>query len=126
MATRIPVHIVTGAPGSGKSALIARLCRDRGDWLGLVNTLPSRADPNLRALSAGCPCCAAKVVLQISLARGLRQTRATRAFVELPDSEHVATLEKLLGGPPLSLSVVRARSIVQPGDARLQATDLEG
>jgi hypothetical protein len=122
---RIPVHIVTGAPGSGKSALISRLCSERADWLGFVNTLP-RAGGGLKQLSAGCPCCTGKVVLQVSLARGLRATRARRAFVELGDPEHALTLEKLLGELPLSLSVISARRIALPGEAGLMPVDLGG
>lgn len=121
---RIPVHIVTGAPGSGKSALISRLCSERGDWLGLVNTLP-QAGRSLKQLSAGCPCCTGKVVLQVSLARGLRETRARRAFVELGDPEHALTLEKLLGELPFSLSVISARRITLPAEAGLKAVELE-
>ena len=121
---RIPVHIVTGAPGSGKTALISRLCRERQDWFGLANALPGNAGAGLRLLSSGCPCCTGRVVLQISLARGLRETRATRAFVEIPGHGHAETLGKLLGEQPFSLSVYCSRSIVLPGDAGLQVTDL--
>ena len=123
---RIPVHIVRGASGSGKSALIARLCGDRSDWLGLVNTLSVGALPNLRLLSSGCPCCTGKVVLQITLARALRQTRAVRAFVELSDPEHAETLAGLLGEPPLSLSLLSSRPIVLSRDAELHPAELEG
>jgi G3E family GTPase len=121
---RIAVHIVTGAPGSGKSALIARLCSERGDWLGLVNTLP-QVGRGLRQLSAGCPCCTGKVVLQVSLARGLRETGARRALVELADPEHAATLEKLLTELPLSLAVIGARRILMPAETGLKAAELD-
>ena len=123
---RIPVHIVTGAPGSGKTALVARLCSERPDWLGLVNALPDAAADNLKPLPAGCPCCTGRVVLQVSLARALRATRATRALVELPDPAHARTLEKLLAELPFSLSVTSARQVVLPCDAGLRPADLEG
>jgi hypothetical protein len=122
----IPVHIVTGAPGSGKSALVSRLCSERVDWLGLVNTLPVAGGAGLRRLSAGCPCCTGKVVLQVSLARGLRESRARRAFVEVGDPEHALSLEKLLGELPLSLSVTCARRITLPAEAGLRAVEFEG
>ena len=123
---RIPVHIVSGAPGSGKSALVARLCAQRRDWLGLVNSLPQPAGDNVMALSAGCPCCTGQVVLQVTLARALRATRATRALVELPDPAHAQALEKLLGELPFSLSVTGARRVVLPRDLGLAPAELEG
>ena len=124
MVDRIPVHIVTGAPQSGKTGMIAGLCAARGDWLGLVNSLPAGAGGNLRLLSAGCPCCTGKVVLQVSLARALRESRAVRAFVELPNPEHAGPLQEILGQLPLSLSVVSARTLTQPVDARIRPSDL--
>jgi len=105
---RIPVHVVSGAPGSGKTALIARLCSQRAGWLGLVNAVPAGAGSNLKSLAPGCPCCTGKVVLQVSLARALRETRAMRALVELP----------------FSLSVAPARPILLPVDAGFVAADL--
>jgi len=123
--TRIPVHIVTGAPGSGKSALIARLCAERDDWLGLVNLPSSTAGPNLRLLSAGCPCCTGKVVLQVTLARALRATGARRGFVELGDAGHVDGLQRALCESPLALTLVVSRAISLPRDARLAPSDFE-
>lgn len=125
MGGRIPVHVVTGARGSGKTALIARLCAGRSDWLGLVDSLPEDPPAGLRAFSAGCPCCTGKVVLQVSLGRGLRESRATRAFVELHDPAHRASLERLLAELPLNLSVVPGRPVELPADAALQAASLE-
>ena len=122
---RIPVHIVAGAPGSGKTALILRLLRGRADWLGLVNSAPADAPGNLRLLSAGCPCCSGRVALQVGLARGLRASGATRALVELPDSAHALLLTRLLGELPLSLSVVAARALALPRDGGLCCADLE-
>lgn len=121
---RIPVHVVSGAPGSGKTALIARLCSQRAGWLGLVNAVPAGAASNLKPLAPGCPCCTGKVVLQVSLARALRETRATRALVELADPAHARALEKLLGELPFSLSVAPARPILLPVDAGFVAADL--
>ena len=122
---KIPVHVVTGPPRSGKSALIERLVRARSDWLGLAGAVPAGAAANLKLLSGGCPCCTGRVVLQVSLARWLRETGATRAFVEMPDSQHAAMLGKLFGEPPLGRSIAEARPIVLPGEALLAASDLE-
>jgi len=124
--TRIPVHIVTGAPATGKTALIARLCAERVDWLGLVNLVFSPgAGPNLKLLAAGCPCCTGKVVLQVTLARALRVTGAGRAFVELSDAAHLESLERALSESPLDLSLMISRSISLPRDAGLQIAEFE-
>ena len=119
------MHVVSGAPGSGKTALIARLCSQRAGWLGLVNAVPAGAGSNLKPLAPGCPCCTGKVVLQVSLARALRETRATRALVELADPAHARALEKLLGELPFSLSVAPARPILLPDDTGLVAAYLQ-
>lgn len=122
---RIPVHLVAGPPGSGKSALIARLCAERTDWLGLVNAADRCSSPNLRTFTAGCPCCTGKIVLQVGLARALRETGAVRAFVELSDASHSASVEKMLGELPLGTSVFPTRTIWLPSDVRLGAGDLQ-
>jgi hypothetical protein len=118
------VHIVTGPRDSAKSAFIARLCTQRPDWLGLVDTLPGNPASNLRPLGGACPCCIGKVVLQVTLARALRQTGALRAFVELADSAHAAGLEAVLAELPLALSVRASRPIVLPRDHDLEAGQL--
>jgi hypothetical protein len=123
---RIPVHIVTGLPRTGKTALIARFCEERPDWLGLVNALPADVSPNLRLFAAGCPCCTGRVVLEITLARALRETRAVRVFVELPDPAHGAGLGQVLAGAPLNRSVSGGRALVLPRDLSLQAAGVEG
>lgn len=122
---RIPVHIVSGAPGSGKSALIAGLVGQRSDWLGLVNVLSARSGQNLQLLAAGCPCCTGRVMLQVTLVRALRSTGATRAFVEIGDAKHGANLERMLGELLLGRSVHAARNLELPRDAKLSASELQ-
>ena len=120
------MHVVTGAPGAGKSAFIAQLCAQRQDWLGLVNAIASAfREPNLMSLTAGCPCCTGRVVLQVTLARALRATQAGRAFVELSDPAHLEGLQRALSEAPLGLSVVRARSFILPLHAGVSAADIE-
>ncbi len=121
---RIPVHIVTGPPGPEAGAFIARRCAERTDWLGLVaraRHLPET--PNLKSLASGCPCCTGKIVLQVTLARALRETRAVRAFVELGESTHQAGLTRALEEPPLGLSVASARPVRLPEEAGLRGAD---
>lgn len=118
------MHIVTGAPGSGKSALITRLTRDRPDWLGLVNAVSGAAANNLRSLIAGCPCCTGRVVLQVSLVRALRESGARRAFVELANPAHAANFAKLLQESPFSLSVRVAPALILPGDQAIDAAGI--
>jgi len=123
MALRIPVHVVTGAPESG--AFIERMCAVKADWAGLVQRTPSLPAANVRAVQSGCPCCTGRVVMQILLARLLRETGAKRAFVELPDAGHAITFARVLAEPPLGQAVAAARQISLPGDDRLTPEDLE-
>ena len=123
--TRIPVHIVTGAPGTGKSALITRLCGERKDWLGLVNSARLAGESNLRPLAPSCPCCTGKVVLQVTLARALRATGACRVFVELGDAGHLAGLQRALTESPLGLSLAVSRVIGLPQDAGLEVAEID-
>lgn len=118
------MHIVTGAPGTGKTAFIARLCTERNDWLGLVNALSSTM--NLKPLAAGCPCCTGKAVFQITLARALRATRAGRVFVEVSDPGHVGTLERALSEAPLGAALLISLSITLPEQGSLSAAEIEG
>jgi len=120
------VHVVTGAAGTGKTAFIARMCAEREDWLGLVNQpLSAASGSNVKTLTAGCPCCTGKVVLQITVVRALRRFRAGRAFVELGDAGHLQGLERALGESPLGLSLVISRSICLPRDAGLPVAEFE-
>ena len=123
MSPRIPVHVVVGALGAGE--FIERMCAEKADWAGLVLRPPAVPRPNVRALSAGCPCCTGRVVLQVTLARLLRETGATRVFVHLPDASHAASLGRVLSEPPLGQSVMAGRIITLPDDARLAAGTLE-
>jgi G3E family GTPase len=123
---RIPVHIVTGAAGTGKTAFIARMCAERGNWLGLVNQpVSAAAGANLKTLAAGCPCCTGRVILQVTLARALRASRAGRAFVELGDAAHLQGLERALSESPLALSLDLSRPICLPRDAGLPVAEFE-
>jgi len=82
----IPVSIVTGFLGSGKTTLIGRVLRDPAfartavivnefGEIGLDHTLIASADETLMALTTGCLCCA----IQGDLVRTLLDLRATQA-----------------------------------------------
>lgn len=122
---RIALHVVTGEPRSGKSALIARLIGARASWLGLVNRLPGGSHPSLRALPSGCPCCTARVEARVFLARTLRELRPQRVLIELGDERHRAALERALTEWPLGQYLEPGRPIRLPDDTRLSTEALE-
>jgi hypothetical protein len=106
----VPVHAVVGAPGSGKSALIARHAAEHPDWLGFVNVCLQDL-PNLVVAPAGCPCCTARVAMRVALTRLLRERRPARVYVEMPDAAHAAQLARVLTEWPLSQYVAPAPAI---------------
>ena len=108
---RVPVHVVTGAPGSGKSALVARLIKERSAWAALS--------------PRACPCCVGRVELQVTLARLLRERRPERILVELADGDHLQALQRVLVEWPLGQYVSTARSLVLPGDGCADPAQLE-
>jgi G3E family GTPase len=82
----IPVSVVTGFLGSGKTTLISRLLRDPAmagtavivnefGEIGLDHDLIASSDETLLALTTGCLCCA----VQTDLARTLLDLQARRA-----------------------------------------------
>ena len=108
---RVPVHVVAGAPGSGQSALVARLTKERSEWAALS--------------PRACPCCVGRVELQVSLARLLRERRPERILVELADGEHLKALVRVLAEWPLGQYVEPVRSLLLPADANLRPEELE-
>jgi hypothetical protein len=108
---RIPVHVVTGAPGSGMNAMVARLLAEREAWAALA--------------PRACPCCVGRVELQVTLARLLRDRRADRILVVLVDREHLKMLERVLAEWPLGQYVAAARSLVLPADEHVSPAELE-
>jgi hypothetical protein len=106
----VPIHAVVGAPGSGKSALIARHAAEDPDLLGFVNVRVQEL-PNLVVAPAGCPCCTARVAMRVALTRLLRERRPVRVYVELPDAAHAEQLARVLGEWPLSRYVAPAPAI---------------
>lgn len=124
--SRVPLHVVLGAPRSGKSALIERLLGDRPGWLGMVNAERGAAQPaGLRRLPAGCPCCTGRIALQVELTRALRETRPSRVLIELPDAPHAEPLRRALAAWPLVQHLSLGRTVELPRDAALAPERLE-
>lgn len=61
----------------------------------------------------GCPCCTARVQMQVALARLIREQAPRGVVIELPDASHLPALRRALAEWPLSQSVELAG--VPPG-----------
>lgn len=122
----IAAHVVCGPPGSGKSGLIGRLVAGHAGWLGFVNAQnPRYSHPMLQLAPAGCPCCSARVAMQVALVRALRATRPRRVLIEVPSAEHLAALEAALRAEPLGRYLSLGRPLRLPGDAAITGEALE-
>ena len=53
----------------------------------------------------GCPCCTARVEMQVALVRLIRERTPRGIVIELPDASHLPALQRALGEWPLSQSV---------------------
>jgi G3E family GTPase len=94
----IPLHLITGHLGAGKTTLIKNFLSQKpaqaGDWLVLVNEFSAlgvdgkilaeslQAKDQLVEVAGGCICCTAKLQVQQSVLTALRQRRFRRIFVE--------------------------------------------
>ncbi|WP_136246771.1 CobW family GTP-binding protein [Halomonas borealis] len=105
----IPVHVITGFLGSGKSSLIRRLLDDKppGErWAVVINEFgrvgidqalfESRDDVVVKGLPGGCLCCQLAFVLQASLVNLLHRHRPDRLLIEPSGLGHPAGLLDLL------------------------------
>ncbi len=116
---------MAGAPRSGKSALVARLVAERPGWLGIVNVLPAAGPRGLRLAPAGCPCCTARLALELVLVRALRELRPTRVLVELGNAGHQVLLRRTLCAGPLAPYLEPGRDLMLPAASALRAEALE-
>ncbi len=124
--SRVPLHVVSGAARSGKSALIERLVGARPGWFGLIGREPLHGTSGaLRRLPLGCPCCTARIALQVALIGALRDARPERVLLELQDAAHAASLARALEGWPLGQYLWMARRLELPRDATLAPDSLE-
>lgn len=107
----IPVHLVTGFLGSGKSTLIRGLINQKPadeTWAILINEFgqvgidqamfEAREDLVVKGLPGGCLCCQLAFVLQATLVNLLHRHRPDRLIVEPSGLGHPAGLLDVLRG----------------------------
>ena len=107
----IPVHLVTGFLGSGKSTLIRRLIAQKPAderWAVVINEFgqvgidqamfAERDDLVVKGLPGGCLCCQLAFVLQASLVNLLHRYRPDRLIIEPSGLGHPAGLLDVLRG----------------------------
>ncbi|APE32140.1 GTP-binding protein [Halomonas aestuarii] len=125
----IPVHVVTGFLGSGKSSLIRRLIEQKPAderWAVVINEFgrvgidqamfDARDDLMVKGLPGGCLCCQLAVVLQASLVTLLHRHRPDRLFIEPSGLGHPAGLIEVLRGEGLAeaLAVQEVIALLDP------------
>lgn len=59
----------------------------------------------MRLSTRGCPCCTARVEMQVALARLVREQRPRGVVIELADASHLPALRRALAEWPLCESV---------------------
>ncbi len=107
----VPVHLITGFLGSGKSTLIHRLIDQKpaGErWAVLVNEFgqvgidqamfEARDDLVVKGLPGGCLCCQLAFVMQATLVNLLHRHRPDRLIIEPSGLGHPAGLLEVLSG----------------------------
>lgn len=126
----IPVHLITGFLGSGKSTLIHHLIAQKppGErWAVLINEFgqvgidqamfESRDDLVVKGLPGGCLCCQLAFVLQATLVNLLHRHRPDRVIIEPSGLGHPAGLLEVLRGEAFA-EVLDVRSVVALLDPR--------
>ena len=138
---RIPVLLIIGATGAGKTTLVSRLLAQRPHderRAVLVNDFGTTTlnDPALateRGVTvrevAGCICCTAHVALRTALIALLREARPQRLLIEASAAARPAALLRVLSEPGLAGSIDLRRTIcvVEPrqlADARYASNDV--
>ncbi|MCO7231133.1 MULTISPECIES: GTP-binding protein [unclassified Cobetia] len=105
----IPVHLITGFLGTGKSSFIQALVATKPEdehWAILVNEFgqvgidqalfAGREDVSVKGLPGGCLCCQLAFVLQAGLVSLIHQTRPDRLIIEPSGLGHPAGLIDVL------------------------------
>ncbi|MDW7745213.1 CobW family GTP-binding protein [Halomonas sp.] len=126
----VPVHLVTGFLGSGKSTLIRRLIEQKPNgerWAVVINEFgrvgidqamfAERDDLVVKGLPGGCLCCQLAFVLQASLVNLLHRHRPDRLIIEPSGLGHPAGLLDVLRGEGFA-GVLDVRDIIALLDPR--------
>ncbi len=126
----VPVHIITGFLGSGKTTLIHSLIEQKPvdeTWAILVNEFgqigidqamfDARDDVVIKGLPGGCLCCQLAFVLQAALVNLLARSQPDRVIIEPSGLGHPAGLLDLLRGDAFS-EALDVRDIIATLDPR--------
>ncbi|HSP30797.1 MAG TPA: GTP-binding protein [Halomonas sp.] len=127
---KVPVHIVTGFLGSGKTTLIHSLIEQKPvdeKWAILVNEFgqigidqamfDARDDVIVKGLPGGCLCCQLSFVLQAALVNLLARSKPDRVIIEPSGLGHPAGLLDLLRGEAFH-EAVEVRDVIATLDPR--------
>ncbi|WP_075881010.1 CobW family GTP-binding protein [Vreelandella massiliensis] len=130
MAKRVPVHIITGFLGSGKSTLIHSLIAQKPvdeTWAILVNEFgqigidqamfEQRDDVAVKGLPGGCLCCQLAFVLQAGLVNLIARAKPDRVIIEPSGLGHPAGLIDLLRSEAFA-DALEVRDIIATLDPR--------
>jgi G3E family GTPase len=132
--TAVPVNVVTGFLGAGKTTAIRHLLEERREgerWAVLVNEFGKIGIDQavlggegiaVKELPGGCLCCANQLPLQVALSQLLSRTRPTRVLIEPTGLGHPARLLEALREPHwrealdvrATLTLVDARDLADP------------
>lgn len=129
-AAKVPVHIITGFLGSGKTTIIHSLIEQKPvdeTWAILVNEFgqigidqamfEQRDDVVVKGLPGGCLCCQLAFVLQAALVNLLARSKPDRVIIEPSGLGHPAGLLDLLRGEAFH-DVVAVHDIIATLDPR--------
>ncbi len=130
MKQKVPVNVITGFLGVGKTTAIRRLLADKPPqayWAVLVNefgevgidgaAISAASDElNVVEVPGGCICCTTSPMLRVSLTRLLRDRRPDRLIIEPSGLGHPAGIIDVLRDPFLTAALeVRATvTLVDP------------
>ncbi|WP_373183634.1 CobW family GTP-binding protein [Halomonas campaniensis] len=125
----IPVHLITGFLGSGKSTLIHRLIEQKPEgerWAVVINEFgqvgidqamfAEREDLVVKGLPGGCLCCQLAFVMQATLVNLLHRHRPDRLIIEPSGLGHPAGLLEVLRGEAFAgvLSLQEVVAVLDP------------
>jgi G3E family GTPase len=134
MSDRLPIFVVTGFLGSGKTTLVQRFLRDPGGQgtgvvvnefgeTGLDHRLMVHAAENVELIGNGCMCCARRedvgraLYELVRMSRGTGQARVSRAIIETSGLADPAPIVGTLARDPWLRQHVELVSVIAVVDA---------